>query len=92
MKVTFVIKGMTDVFWRGNNGSIQGLDNMTDLERLEKLFKCSGLPEYQITSKIGNGSFRDKVDLNALKRNGWTVQEYKKENRKGYKLVTFIIK
>ena len=92
MKVTFIIKGMTDVFWQGNNGSIQGLDNMTDLERLEKLFKCSGQPEYQITSKIGNGSFRDKVDLNALKRNGLTVQEYKKENRKGYKLVTFIIK
>jgi len=92
MKVTFIVKGMTDIFWQGNNGSIQGLDNMTDLERLEKLFKCSGLPEYQITSKIGNGSFRDKVDLNALKRSGWAVQEYKKENRKGYKLITFIIK
>lgn len=92
MKVTFIVKRVTDVFWQGNGGSIQGLDNMTDLERLEKLFKYSDLPEYQITSKIGNGSFRDKVDLNALKRNGWTVQDYKKENRKGYKLVAFIIK
>lgn len=91
MKVTFICKGLTDVFYRGNSASIQGIDNMPDLERLEKLFKCSGLPEYQITSKIGNGSFRDKVDLNAIKRKGWTVKEYKKENRKGYKLIIFEI-
>ena len=91
MKVTFICKGLSDVFWQGNGASIQGIDNMSDLERLEKLFKCSGLPEYEITSKIGNGSFRDKVELNALKRKGWTVKEYKKENRKGYKLITFIM-
>ena len=91
MKVTFICKGLSDVFWQGNGANIQGLDNMTDLERLEKLFKCSGLPEYEITSKIGNGSFRDKVELNALKRKGWIVKGYKKENRKGYKLITFIM-
>ena len=89
MKVTFICKNLTDVFYNGNGGSIQGINNLNDLERLEKLFKCSGLPEYQISSKIGDNSFRDKVDLNALKRKGWSVDKYKLEHRKGYKLLTF---
>lgn len=89
MKVTFICKNLTDVFYNGNGHSIQGINNLSDIERLEKLFKYSGLPEYQISSKIGNNSFRDKVDLNALKRNGWKVESYKFENRKGYKLLTF---
>lgn len=89
MKVTFICKNLTEVFYNGNGGSIQGINNLSDLERLEKLFKYSGLPEYQISSKIGNNSFRDKVDLNALKRKGWKVKSYKLENRKGYKLITF---
>ena len=89
MKVTFICKNLTDVFYCGNGGSIQGINNLSDLDRLEKLFKYSGLPEYQIMSKIGDGSFRDKVDLNALKRKGWSVDNYKLENRKGYKLLTF---
>lgn len=92
MKVTFICKGLTEVFYEGNGGSIQGINNLSDLERLEKLFKYSGLPEYQIASKIGNNSFRDKVDLNALKRKGWEVESYKLENRKGYKLITFEVK
>ena len=91
MKVTFICKNLTDVFYNGNGGSIKGINNLSDLERLEKLFNCSGLPEYQITSKVGNNSFRDKVDLNALKRKGWKVESYKFENRKGYKLLTFEI-
>lgn len=89
MKVTFICKGLTEVFYNGNGGSIQGISNLSDIERLEKLFKYSGLPEYQITSKIGNNSFRDKVDLNALKRKGWKVENCKLENRKGYKLIIF---
>lgn len=89
MKVTFICKNLTDIFYNGNGGSIQGINNLSDLERLEKLFKYSGLAEYQISSKIGDNSFRDKVDLNALKRNGWKVESYKFENRKGYKLLTF---
>ena len=89
MKVTFICKGLTEVFYNGNGGSIQGINNLHDLDRLEKLFKYSALPEYQISSKIGNGSVRDKVDLNALKRKGWKVESYKLENRKGYKLITF---
>ena len=76
MKVTFICKGLTDIFYQGNGASIQGIDNLPDLERLEKLFNYSQLPEYKITSKIGNGSFRDKVDLNALKRKGWTVVQH----------------
>ena len=89
MKVTFICKNLSDVFYSGNGGSIQGINNSSDSVRLEKLFKYSGLPEYQITSKIGDGSLRDKVDLNALKRKGWSVDSYKLENRKGYKLLTF---
>lgn len=89
MKVTFICKNLTEVFYNGNGGSIQGINNLCDLDRLEKLFKYSGLQEYDISSKIGDGSFRDKVDLNSLKRKGWKVKSYKLENRKGYKLITF---
>ena len=89
MKVTFICKNLTEIFYNGNGGSIQGINNLCDLDRLEKLFKYSGLQEYDISSKIGNGSFRDKVDLNSLKRKGWKVKSYKLENRKGYKLITF---
>ena len=89
MKVTFICKNLTDAFYNGNGGSIHGISNLSDLDRLEKLFKYSGLPEYQITSKIGDGSFRDKIDLNTLKRKGWSVDSYKLENRKGYRLLTF---
>ena len=89
MKVTFICKNLSDVFYYGNGWSVRGINNLTDVDRLEKLFKCSGLPEYQVTSKIGDGSFRDKVDLNTLKRKGWSVDSYKLENRKGYKLLTF---
>lgn len=92
MKVTFICKGLTEVFYNGNGGSIRGINNLSDIERLEQLFKYAVLPEYQISSKIGNGSFSDKVDLNALKRKGWKVESYKQENRKGYKLITFEVK
>ena len=92
MKVTFICKNLSDVFYNGNGGSIRGINSLSDSDRLEKLFNYSGLPEYQITSKIGDGSFRDKVDLNALKRKGWKVESYKQENRKGYKLITFEVK
>lgn len=89
MKVTFICKNLTDAFYNGNGGSIQGINNLSGLDRLEKLFEYSRLSEYQVTSKIGDGSFCAKVDLNALKRRGWSVDSYKLENRKGYKLLTF---
>jgi hypothetical protein len=44
-----------------------------------------------LTLKIGNGSFRDAVDLNHILKNCATQWSYKLEPRKGYKLATFNI-
>jgi hypothetical protein len=44
-----------------------------------------------LTLKIGNGSFRDAVDLNHILKNCATQWSYKIESRKGYKLATFNI-
>ena len=92
MKVTFIIKNMTDMFYTGNGDTIIGIDNMTNEERFKYLNKqAQGDLKHNIKMKIGNDSFRDKVDLNMMLRNPCSYT-YKIEPRKGYNLATFEIK
>ena len=90
MKTTFILKDFTDMFYNGNeSGSIIGLNNMSDKEKFTYLNKKAH--EYLgsgVKMKIGNGSFRDKVDLNQIMRGDYSLS-YKLENRKGYRLATF---
>ena len=88
MKVTFILKDFSDVFFDGNGGSIVGLYALSDAEKFGKLKKMAA--ERRVTMKIGRGSFGDAVDLNSLLRNACAFA-FKLEPRRGYKLATFDI-
>ena len=88
MKVTAIIKNVSDTFFSGFGESIQGLDNMTDIEKLNYLMnKGVSNPEI-VSTKVGSGMFRDRVALNQLRRGHFELT-YKLESRRGYKLATF---
>ena len=88
MKTTFILSNLTDKFYSGFGESIVGLLNMSDAEKFAYLNKMrAGLPS-AIKMKIGNGSFRDAVDLNSIVKRAHNVT-FKLEPRKGYKLATF---
>lgn len=84
MKVTFIIQNLTE----------SAFDRLADKSSQAKFTQLNtwaqGDLRHCVKMKIGNGSFRDKVELNQLLRREAKV-EYKLEPRKGYKLATFII-
>jgi hypothetical protein len=88
MKITAILKDFTQEFYIGGRG-IHGINNMTDVARFD-YFKKMALDK-SLTLKIGNGSFRDAVDLNHMLKSGATQWSYKLEDRRGYKLATFNI-
>lgn len=82
MKVTFILKGLTDA-------AHATLAAMPDAERFAKLDKWArGDLAHCVKEKIGDGSFRDRVDLNAMMRAPVTWA-YTLEPRRGYRLATF---
>lgn len=88
MKVTAIIKNVNEQFFTGYGDSIAGLNNLDDIEKFNYLMnKGVSMPE-AVTTKVGGNMFRDKVELNQLRRKPFAIS-YKLENRKGYKLATF---
>lgn len=84
MKVTFIIKNLTD-------SAHADLAAMADGDRLQRLMKWAfGDLRHCITMKTGSGQFRDRVELNQIMRNP-RYASYKLEPRRGYKLATFEI-
>jgi len=88
MKVTAIIKNVSDTFFSGFGESIQGLDNMTDIEKFNYLMNKGVSNPDMVSTKVGSGMFKDRVALNQLRR-GYFELTYKLENRRGYKLATF---
>lgn len=88
MKVTAIIKNVNNYFFEGFGDSIQGLNNMNDIEKLNYLMNKGISNPETVTTKVGNGSFSDRITLNKLRNQTFSVS-YKLENRKGYKLATF---
>lgn len=88
MKVTAIIKNVSDTFFSGFGESIQGLDNMTDIEKFNYLMNKGVSNPDIVSTKVGGGMFKDRVALNQLRR-GYFELTYKLENRRGYKLATF---
>jgi hypothetical protein len=88
MKVTAIIKNANDAFFEGFGESIIGLNNMSDKEKFDYLLNTGVRNPSMVTTKVGGGMFRDKVELNQLRRKDFSLT-YKLENRKGYKLATF---
>jgi hypothetical protein len=83
MKVTYTLKDLTE-FWYAK------IKEMSTQELFTYLAKQAngGDLRHLIKQKVGNGSFRDKVELNQLVRAGHEMS-FKLEPRKGYKLATF---
>lgn len=86
MKVTFVLKDLSDAFYQGHGSEIPGLLNMVDMEKFEYLNKHRH--DLGIAMKIGSGQFRDQVELNRLLRTNPPVA-FSLEPRRGYRLATF---
>lgn len=100
MKVTFILKDLSEAFFKGNDVPpdspiyIRGLNNLTDYYKFYHLKGKAARKELQITIKVGNSdSFRDKVELNQIlnKKPEEIKISYKLEPRRGYKLATFEI-
>ena len=89
MKATFIVKNVTQEFYTGFGSSIVGIDNMPPRERFHYLNKKAAEGALEISLKIGNGSFRDRVELNQLLRKEELRIDYKDEPRRGYRLLTF---
>jgi hypothetical protein len=87
MKTTFTLSNLTDEFYNGFGESITGLLNMPDNDKFAYLSK-SRATFSNIKMKVGNGQFRDQVELNALLKQPHSVT-FKLEPRRGYKLATF---
>lgn len=87
IKVTVILKDFSAQFYEGF-GDISGFLNQTNAETFAK---CKELHAGNLAKmKIGNGSFRDQVDLNQMLRRPHRVQ-CMLEPRRGYKLATFTI-
>ena len=84
IKVTVIIRDVTDAFFEGVGNSIIGLLNMTDADKFTHLNKQ--LERFPM--KIGSGSFRDRVELNSMIKGPHAIT-FKLEPRRGYKLATF---
>ena len=88
MKTTVILKDFTDDFYNGVGESIKGLLNMTDEEKFAYLTNLGH--QKRVSVKIGDGSFRDRVELNGMLRSPCKYT-FKLEPRRGYKLATFDI-
>lgn len=83
MKCTVILHNLTDAFYE----ELALYFPKTKWNKINKL--APQLSPGCISIKIGNGSFRDKVEFNNMFRHKKEI-EYKLEPRKGYKLATFI--
>ena len=89
MKVTYILKDFSEVFYTGNGQSILGLLNMSDKDKFFYLDK-KAKDKIGCTQKIGtSNSFRDRVELNQIIRKDNVAYTFKLDPRKGYKLATF---
>jgi len=88
MKVTAIIKNVSEQFFSGFGDSIQGFNSMDDKEKFNYLMNKGVSNPEMVTTKVGSGMFKDKVELNQLRRKDFSLK-YKLENRRGYKLATF---
>ena len=79
MKATIIMKDKTDLFYAELAAATDKWAWIRDA-----IDRASG---YNITLKAGNGSFRDRVELNQCQRSPYKA--YKLESRRGYQLATF---
>ena len=86
IKVMFILKNLTDEFYNGGGVlDLTGLLNMADREKFNYLSRMRH--HLAITMRIGNGTFREQVELNAMLRLQPAVG-FSLQPRRGYKLAS----
>jgi len=91
MKITAIFRDLSDQFWNGFGDSIPAFLNLSPLAQFERAqFLAHEMPR-NVSVKIGNGSFRDKVEWNQAMRDAKRKERMtaKIELRRGYRLITF---
>lgn len=81
MQVTMHLKDFSDVFYL----------KLSKLNSVEEKWNFLNNTGVDVSTKIGNNSFRDKVDLNGARREGKKFTYFELSPRKGYVLATFYI-
>lgn len=92
LTATVILKDLSDEFYHGYTMHGIAHTGFLDMDSSQRWAECNRITSdgyCKSTLKIGNGSFRDKVDLNHMMKNGGRVITCKLEPRKGYKLATF---
>jgi hypothetical protein len=85
MKATFILKDKSGSYI----DNIKAMPAMQAFDYLNK--EANGAYAYNVSQKIGNGSFRDKLELNQIMRKQTVQALFGFEPRKGYILCTFTI-
>ena len=87
MKVTFILKDLTDEFYNGGGVlDLTGLLNMADMEKFNYLNRMRH--HLAITMRVRHGAFREQVELNQMLRLKPEIR-FLLAPRRGYKLATF---
>lgn len=89
MKATAIIRDMSDQFWNGFGDSIPAFLSRTALSQFQRVEILTHEMPRNVSLKIGNGSFRDRVEWNQLFRDSRDKISATIEPRRGYKLITF---
>ena len=85
MKITYILNDKSESY-------IDSIKAMQAIDAHKFLNDASNGPyAYNVKQKIGNGSFRDKVELNQIMRKAAIGAWVSFEPRKGYLLATFTI-
>lgn len=85
MKVTYILKDKSESYI----DNIKAMQAMQAFDYLNK--ESNGAYAYNVSQKIGNGSFRDRVELNQIIRKPVVQAWFSFAQRKGYVLCTFTI-
>ena len=89
MKSTAIFRDLSEQFWNGFGESIPAFTAQSPLAQFQRAETLAHEMPRNVSLKIGNGSFRDRVEWNQLFRDSRDKMLAMIEPRKGYKLVTF---
>lgn len=92
IKVTAQAKNLSEQFYEGIDWSSDpkmkaGFNNWPDIEKLKYVLSKKN---DSIKVKVGNGQFREAVELNSKLKGDCSI-EYTTSPRRGYTLMTFLV-
>ena len=89
MKTTAIFRDLSEQFWNGFGELIPAFAAQSPLAQFQRAETLAHEMPRNVSLKIGNGSFRDRMEWNQLLRDSRDKISATIEPRKGYKLITF---